>query len=82
MNAYPSLLVNVQGHTDNTGDANANKKLSLDRANAIRSALIAAGVAGNRVTTQGFGAEKPTATNDTDEGRQKNRRIDVVVTKI
>ncbi|WP_375445894.1 OmpA family protein [uncultured Fibrella sp.] len=82
MNAYPSLQINIQGHTDNTGDAVANKKLSLDRANTVRDVLTSAGVAANRITTQGFGAEKPTATNDTEEGRQKNRRIDVVVTKI
>lgn len=82
MNAYPSLQINIQGHTDNTGDAIANKKLSLDRANAIRSVLTSAGIAPGRVTTQGFGAEKPTATNDTEDGRQKNRRIDVVVTKV
>ncbi|RYF53305.1 MAG: OmpA family protein, partial [Cytophagaceae bacterium] len=82
MNAYPTLQINIQGHTDNTGDAAANKKLSLDRANAIRSVLTSAGVAASRVTTQGFGAEKPTASNDDAEGRQKNRRIDVVLTKI
>ncbi|ARK12496.1 OmpA family protein [Fibrivirga algicola] len=82
MNAYPSLQINIQGHTDNTGDAGANKKLSLERANAIRSALTSAGVSANRVTTQGFGAEKPVATNDSEEGRQQNRRIDVVVTKV
>ena len=82
MNAYPSLQINIQGHTDNTGDATANKTLSLDRANAIRSTLTSAGVAPNRITTQGFGAEKPIASNDTEEGRQKNRRIDVVVTKL
>ncbi|MBO0936025.1 OmpA family protein [Fibrella sp. HMF5335] len=82
MKAYPTLQINVQGHTDNTGDAAANKKLSLDRANAVREALTAAGIAANRVTTQGYGAEKPTATNDTAEGRQKNRRIDVVVAKL
>jgi outer membrane protein OmpA-like peptidoglycan-associated protein len=82
MNAYPTLQINVQGHTDNTGDATANKKLSLDRANTVRSTLTSAGVAPNRITTQGFGAEKPIATNDTDEGRRKNRRIDVVVIKL
>ena len=82
MKAYPGMQINVQGHTDNTGDAVANKKLSLERATAIRSALTAAGVVANRITAQGFGAEKPTATNDNAEGRQKNRRIDVVVEKI
>lgn len=82
MNAYPALQINVQGHTDNTGDATRNKNLSLERANTVRSMLTSAGIAPNRVTTQGFGAEKPIATNDTEDGRQKNRRIDVVVIKL
>lgn len=82
MNAYPTLQINIQGHTDNMGDAAVNKKLSLDRANAVKEALTAAGVSGTRMTTQGYGAEKPTATNDDAEGRQKNRRIDVVVSKL
>ena len=82
MKAYPSLQINIQGHTDNTGDAAANRKLSVDRASAVRQSLVAAGVAADRVTAQGFGADKPTATNDNAEGRQKNRRIDVVVTKV
>ncbi|CCH00974.1 OmpA/MotB domain protein [Fibrella aestuarina BUZ 2] len=82
MKAYPGLQINIQGHTDNTGNADTNRKLSIDRANAVRSALIAADVAADRVTAQGFGAEKPTASNDTAEGRQKNRRIDVVVLKL
>lgn len=82
MTAYPSLQVTIQAHTDNTGNVAANKELSLGRANAIRSALTSAGIAPNRLTTQGFGAEKPMASNDSEEGRQTNRRIDVVVTKI
>lgn len=82
MKAYPTLQINIQGHTDNTGNAAANRTLSLDRANAVRSALTAAGVAADRVTAQGFGSEKPTASNDDAEGRQKNRRIDVVVLKV
>ncbi|GAB3492962.1 hypothetical protein GCM10027341_07700 [Spirosoma knui] len=82
MKAYPGLHIRVEGHTDNTGDASANKKLSLDRANAVKEALSAAGVESDRVTTQGFGASKPTASNDSPEGRQQNRRIDVAITKL
>ncbi|MFD2569702.1 DUF937 domain-containing protein [Spirosoma soli] len=82
MKAYPGLHIRVEGHTDNTGNADANKKLSIDRANAVRTALMSAGIEANRVTTQGFGSTKPTASNESAEGRQKNRRIDVAVTKI
>ncbi|MEZ0483877.1 OmpA family protein [Fibrella aquatica] len=82
MKAYPSLQINIQGHTDNTGNATTNKKLSLDRADAVRTALTSAGIDPDRITTRGFGAEKPAAENDTEEGRQQNRRIDVVVTKL
>lgn len=82
MKAYPTLNIRIEGYTDNTGDAATNRKLSLDRAIAVQSALTAAGIAQNRVTAQGFGATQPTATNDTEEGRQKNRRIDVAITKL
>lgn len=82
LKAYPTLQINIQGHTDNTGDMTANKKLSLQRANAVKDALTAAGVSASRVTAQGYGAEKSVATNDSPEGRQKNRRIDVVVAKL
>lgn len=82
MKAYPGLNIRVEGHTDNTGNSNANRALSLERANAVKSALTAAGVESDRVTTQGFGSTKPTASNDSEAGRQQNRRIDVAVTKL
>ncbi|GAB3644081.1 OmpA family protein [Spirosoma arcticum] len=82
MKAYPGLNIRVEGHTDNTGSADANRTLSLDRASAVKSALTAAGVQSDRITTQGFGSTKPIASNDSDAGRQKNRRIDVAVTKV
>lgn len=82
LKAYPTLTIRIEGHTDNRGDLSANRALSLDRANAVKTALGAAGVAPNRVLTQGFGPAKPTASNDTEDGRRSNRRIDVVVTKL
>lgn len=82
MKAYPALNIRVEGHTDNTGESATNKKLSLDRANAVKAALESAGVENGRVLTQGFGSAKPTASNDDEDGRRKNRRIDVVVTKL
>lgn len=82
MKAYPGLAIRVEGHTDNTGNADANRTLSLDRANAVKTALTAADIESDRVTTQGFGSTKPTATNDSEAGRQQNRRIDVAVTQL
>ncbi|GAB3570340.1 hypothetical protein GCM10027578_26480 [Spirosoma luteolum] len=82
MKAYPGLAIRVEGHTDNVGNAATNLTLSRDRAAAVKTALVAAGVAGDRVATQGFGDTRPTAPNTTPAGRQKNRRIDVAVTKL
>ena len=82
MKAYPGLHIRIEGYTDNTGNASANKTLSLERANAVKTALMRAGIEPTRVTTLGYGSAQPKASNDTDEGRQQNRRIDVAVTKI
>jgi outer membrane protein OmpA-like peptidoglycan-associated protein len=72
----------LEGHTDNTGDPESNKKLSVDRAEAIKALLIVGGIDGARVTTAGWGQEKPIASNDTEEGRAKNRRTELIVTRI
>lgn len=69
----------VAGHTDDVGDAAKNQALSEQRANTIRDALVARGVAADRLTTAGFGPTRPIADNATDEGRQRNRRIEFVV---
>ncbi len=82
MKAYPDLRIRVEGHTDNTGNPDTNRELSLDRANAVRSALLAAGIADVRVTTRGYGSAQPTASNDTEPGRQRNRRIDVAIVNL
>ena len=81
MKCYPTMQVELEGHTDSTGDAAANKQLSVDRANAIRDLLVQAGVDPTRITTSGYGADKPIASNDTEEGRAKNRRTELVVVK-
>lgn len=67
----------IEGHTDNQGEAQANKQLSLSRANAVSSALQEKGVERARLRAKGFGQEKPIASNDNDAGRKKNRRIEV-----
>ena len=82
LKCYPNMTVQLEGHTDNTGDPDANKKLSVDRAEAIKALLVAGGIDESRITTAGWGQEKPIATNDTEEGKAKNRRTELIVTKI
>ena len=82
LKACPTAQVQLAGHTDNTGDPDANKKLSVDRAEAIKALLVAGVIDESRITTAGWGQEKPIATNDTEEGKAKNRRTELIVTKI
>jgi outer membrane protein OmpA-like peptidoglycan-associated protein len=79
MSVYPERSVRIEGHTDSLGDDAANQQLSLRRAVAVRDALLARGVAAARVQTVGYGETRPTADNATPLGRQKNRRIDIVL---
>lgn len=74
----PSLKLSVEGHTDNTGTPERNKTLSLERAKAVVAALTAAGIDAKRLATAGWGQEKPLADNGTEEGRAKNRRVELV----
>jgi len=69
----------IAGYTDSRGSDEYNRDLSQRRADAVRDALVAAGVAAARITTQGLGESQPVASNDTDEGRAKNRRVDVIL---
>jgi OmpA-OmpF porin, OOP family len=80
LNAYPSVHVLVEGHTDSTGDPAGNVELSRRRADAVKDALVERGVAADRIETAGLGESKPVASNDTEEGRAKNRRTEIVVT--
>ena len=81
MKAYPGTVVRLEGYTDNTGDAAANKKLSLDRADAVKAIMVTGGIADSRISTTGYGPDNPIAPNDTEEGRAKNRRTELVVEK-
>ncbi len=81
MQAYPTVEVRLEGHTDSTGDPTANKQLSLDRANAVKALMVSGGIAAARIATDGFGQEKPLASSDTEEGRAKNRRLELMVMK-
>ncbi len=73
-----ALKISVEGHTDNVGDAASNKKLSTDRAKAVMDALIVKGIEKTRLSYTGWGQEKPVADNRTDEGRSKNRRVEII----
>ncbi len=72
----PNYIVEIQGHTDNTGKAETNKKISQKRAEAVRNYLIKQGVPAERLTAVGYGSEVPIADNKTAKGRQKNRRVE------
>ncbi|MBL7952815.1 MAG: protein translocase subunit SecD [Flavobacteriales bacterium] len=75
LKAYPAVKLKIGGYTDNTGDAAANKKLSDERAKAVTAALVAKGVAADRLEAEGYGSDHAVATNDTEEGRAQNRRM-------
>ena len=70
-----------QGYTDNTGDPAMNLQLSADRAASVKQSLIAMGINDSRLESEGYGEQYPVASNDTEEGRAKNRRTSVRVTK-
>ncbi|MBV9574836.1 MAG: OmpA family protein [Acidobacteriales bacterium] len=74
----PSWKVRIEGYTDNVGSASANRKLSEDRANAVADWLASHGVDRARLKTRGYGETHPIADNSTDEGRAKNRRVELV----
>jgi outer membrane protein OmpA-like peptidoglycan-associated protein len=78
LKANPDLKISVEGHTDDTGDAQRNKVLSEQRAATIVKALTASGIAAPRLGSAGFGAEKPLADNTTEAGRARNRRVEHV----
>jgi len=77
MKSVPSLNIEVQGHTDAVGNDAANQKLSEARAGAVREWLTAHGVAPTRVAAKGYGKTHPVASNDNDEGRARNRRVEI-----
>jgi cytochrome c oxidase subunit 2 len=76
LNKYPQLVIEIGGHTDNTGDPATNKTLSQQRADVVKAYLVAKGIGGGRLSAVGYGSAKPADTNDTDAGRQKNRRTE------
>jgi len=81
LKAYPDVALKIGGYTDNTGTAQANLRLSQQRANNTMAELVKLGVNKSRLTAEGYGDQHPVADNSTEEGRQKNRRIDLRVTR-
>ena len=81
LKAYPAVRVALEGYTDNTGDPAANRKLSLDRADAVKDLMVNGGIPESRITSAGFGQDRPIAPNDTEQGRARNRRLELVVVK-
>ena len=81
MKDYPTVEIKLSGHTDNQGDPALNLKLSQDRVNEVKKYLSSHGVNGGRITTEGFGDTKPIASNDQEETRMKNRRVEFTITK-
>lgn len=78
MQKSPKLNIAVEGHTDNVGDSKRNKALSEARAKSVVDALVQRGIAPERLSAEGFGQERPVADNRSEEGRAKNRRVELV----
>ncbi|MEI7662347.1 MAG: OmpA family protein [Bacteroidota bacterium] len=73
----PSMVIEIAGHTDNAGTAEANQELSAGRAKAVRDYLLLRGIGAGRVIAKGYGETQPVADNSTEDGRQQNRRTEV-----
>lgn len=83
MKQYPNTTAVIEGHTDNVGTADYNKKLSEERVKSVRQYLINKfGIKASRLSAVGYGLTKPVASNSTEEGRQKNRRVEAVIKTI
>jgi len=80
LKAYPKVTLKLGGYTDNRGGGDFNMKLSQDRASNVMAELVELGIDAGRLKAEGYGEQYPVATNDTEEGRAKNRRIDIRVT--
>ena len=80
LNDYPDTNIMINGHTDSKGSEEYNQTLSEKRANSVSNYLKMQGISGVRLTTIGHGESLPVASNDTDEGRSQNRRVEVAIT--
>ncbi len=78
---YPNMCIDIAGHTDNVGTSEYNLHLSNNRSLAVMNYLLKQGIAANRLKSEGFGETKPESTNDTEQGRARNRRVEFTITK-
>jgi len=78
LQSHPAMKILVSGHTDSRGSAEYNRQLSQDRAESVKQYLVSQGIAPSRIETMGMGESKPIAPNDTAEGRERNRRIEII----
>lgn len=82
MTDFPTMTVEIGGHTDNVGKAAYNQKLSESRSVSVKNYLVAKGIDASRILTKGYGKTQPIAPNTTEEGRQRNRRIEFKIVKV
>jgi outer membrane protein OmpA-like peptidoglycan-associated protein len=81
LNDHPTMEIAIAGHTDSVGTPATNRQLSEDRANAVEAYLIGKGIAAKRLRTHGYGETQPIAPNNTESGRQQNRRVEFTIIK-
>jgi outer membrane protein OmpA-like peptidoglycan-associated protein len=79
LSQYPQTLVRVEGHTDSVGTNEYNQDLSVRRAMAVKNLLVQRGIADSRIDSVGYGETMPVATNETETGRQRNRRVEIKI---
>jgi len=78
---HPNTNIRIEGHTDNTGSDDYNQNLSEKRADAVKDWLIENGCSPDNLTTIGYGESKPIVSNDSESGRQQNRRVEIIIEK-
>ncbi len=76
---HPDLVVTLEGHTDNVGDAGSNLELSRKRAGSVKDHLVSLGIDASRIEVKGYGESKPVADNGTEQGRWRNRRVEATI---
>ena len=81
LEAFTNVKVEIDGHTDNQGGDSYNMALSYDRAKSVMNYLVQRGISPDRIVAKGYGKTRPIATNDTPDGRAKNRRVELVPLK-